>query len=269
MQKITDNVYVETGFCGCNTSFVVTREGVVLIDTPTVPAEAKKWRDEIAKFGPLRYVINTEPHTDHAAGNYWFDAPVIAHEGTRQAMAGARVEEVTNMLRMMAPDSLPLDPAFSYKMPGITFANYLTLYLGDHTFQLIHTPGHTASEVTVYVPEEKVVFTGDNMNMRMPIFINSLPFDWVVSLKRVRQMDVNTVVPGHGDVGDKNSIDRMIDAVQYWIDSLTPAVRQGWSLEETVQKVTLAERYPGALDDPRTGGMMKRSLIDLYQTLKK
>jgi len=49
MKKITNNIYVETGFRGCNPGFVVTKEGVVMIDAPQIPTDALKWRDEIAK----------------------------------------------------------------------------------------------------------------------------------------------------------------------------------------------------------------------------
>ena len=52
-------------------AWVVTREGVVVIDTPLVPSDAIKWCQEITKFGPIRYVINTEPHMDHFSGNYF------------------------------------------------------------------------------------------------------------------------------------------------------------------------------------------------------
>jgi len=71
MQRISDSVFVETGFRGCNVGFVVTKEGVVVIDTPMVPREAIKWREEIARHGPIRYVINTEPHGDHFTGNFF------------------------------------------------------------------------------------------------------------------------------------------------------------------------------------------------------
>lgn len=71
MEKISDNVYVETGFEGCNVGFVVTGEGVVMIDTPQIPTDAIDWRDEIKKYGPVRYLINTEPlggELDYANG---------------------------------------------------------------------------------------------------------------------------------------------------------------------------------------------------------
>ena len=65
MQQVTANVYVETGTFGCNPSFVTTTEGIVMIDTPYLPGNAVKWRDEIAKRGEVRYIINTEHHVDH------------------------------------------------------------------------------------------------------------------------------------------------------------------------------------------------------------
>jgi cyclase len=267
MQRITDNVYVETGFKGCNTSFVVTTEGTVVIDTPMVPAEGKKWRAEATKHGLIRYVINTEPHTDHAAGNCWLGATVVAHEGTRQVLTGAKTEELINSLRMMSPDSLPLDAAFQYHLPDITFSQNLTFYLGKHTFHLMNLPGHTASEVAVYVPEEKVVFTGDNLNLKIPIFVKSLPYAWLESLKRLDQLKADLYVPGHGDVSGKSCLQHMAGGVQYFIQAVKAAIDKGLSLEETVAQVTMIERYPMA-KDPMMSGMIRMSVTDIYQSLK-
>ena len=85
----------------------------------------------------------------------------------------------------------------------------MSLHLGQHTFNLINLPGHTASETAVYIPEEKVVFTGDNLNLGIPIFIKSLPDAWLDSLTAIKQLDVEKIVPGHGQVSDKSSIELM------------------------------------------------------------
>lgn len=269
MEKIKKSIYVETGFPGCNTGFVSTGEGTVIIDTPAVPQQARQWRDEALKHGMIRYVINTEPHTDHAAGNCWFEAMVVAHEGTRQALLKARETELIEMLKWMAPDSLPLDPSFHYVYPCITFSQDLTLYLGDHTLRLINLPGHTPSELAVYVPEEKVVFTGDNMNLAFPIFVQSHPYAWLDSLKRIQELDVDTVVPGHGDVCRKEDIARMIEAIEYWIQSIQSAMDKGMDLDQTLNNVTMAERYPGLAEDPQAGGMMRMSQSNLYRILTR
>jgi cyclase len=268
MQRITDNVYVETGFHGCNTSFVVTREGVVLIDTPMVPAEAKKWREIISRFGEVRYVINGEPHTDHVSGNCYLGGKVIAHEGTRQSMLSASAEALKQSLGWMAPDALPLDPEFRYRLPDITLSERLTLYLGDHTFQLIHMPGHSPFQVIVYVPEEKTVFTSDNVS-RMPIFISAVPYEWLDSLKQMQQLDIDKVVPGHGEVSGKDYLYQMSEAVKYWIDSVVSAISKGMSLEEILEKVTLSDRYPAMAGDAQMNQMRRSSLARLYAVLKK
>jgi len=102
MQKITDNIYAETEFRGCNPGFVITTEGVVMIDTPQLPVDAINWRNEIAKHGPDRYLINTEPHSDHFTGNYYFEGTVVAHEGTREVIRAASVEQLRERLKQIA-----------------------------------------------------------------------------------------------------------------------------------------------------------------------
>jgi len=269
MRKIAGGVYFENGFKGCNTSYVVTREGTVLIDTPMVPDEAKRWRKEIEKHGQLRYVINTEPHPDHAYGNYWFGTTVISHEKSRQALLSARIEEFKNMIPGGNTGDISLDQAYYFRLPEITFSQILTFYSGDHTFQLISMPGHTPSNLAVYVPEERVVFTGDNVvNGMMPIFLDSVPYEWLESLKRLQALDVDVIVPGHGDICDKTYLSKMIEAVQYCIDAVQSAINQGLSLEETLKQVNFADRYPL----PKEGdslGIRPRSVTRLYEVLKK
>jgi cyclase len=268
MQEITDNVYVETEFPGCNTSFVVTAEGVVVIDTPMVPALAKKWAVEAAGHGEICYVINGEPHTDHVAGNCWFGGKVIAHEGVRQILLDMRREELEEMFQWMAPNALPLDKEFRYHPPDITFSQKLTLYLGEHTFQLMHVPGHTPYEVAVYVPGERVVFTSDNVVEGMPIMFQSVPYAWLDSLKQLQQLEVDKVVPGHGNVCDKAYLQVMYDNVKYCIDSVKAAIDKGWSLEEIQEKVTFADRFPPMDPGVDMAPMRRGSIAHLYEVLK-
>ena len=141
MQKITDNVYAETGFRGCNSGFVITMEGVVMIDTPQLPADAIRWHDEIAKHGSVRYLINTEPHGDHFTGNYYFEGTVVAHEGTREAILAASVEQLRERLRQTAPASLSLMEGFIYRPPTITLSQRLTLYVGVRWSGFFRQPG--------------------------------------------------------------------------------------------------------------------------------
>ena len=83
------------------------------------------------------------------------------------------------------------------------FTGDVTLNVGDHTFHLIHTPGHTPGQIAVYVPEERVVFTGDT------VFTESRRGSWLPTstsgssaLNTISRLDVDKVVPGHGPVTD-------------------------------------------------------------------
>jgi cyclase len=272
MQKITDNVYAGFNFRGCNSSFVVTTEGVVMIDTPMVPAEAKKWREEVSKYGKIIYIINNEPHNDHVAGNCWFSGTLVAHEGTGKAIKHNSKEALEGQMKWMSPDALPLDKDFRYRLPDITFSQEMKIYLGKHTFQVMSLPGHTVSETAVYVPEERVVFTSDNVVMGMPIMVDAVPEEWLKSLRRLQDLDIDKVIPGHGPLCDKAQLQVMYDNVRYIIDSVKAAIAKGLSLKEIQEKVTLADRFP-PMGTPGAGDVMApirhQSLAHLYEVLKK
>jgi cyclase len=246
LEKISDNVYAETSFRGCNPGFVVTREGVVMIDTPQMPADALGWRDEIAKHGTVRYLINTEPHGDHFTGNCFFEGTVVAHEGTRDAIvtSAANVEQVRERLTQASPELSSELKEFGYRPPTITLSERITLYVGDHTFQLINMPGHTPYQVAVFIPEERVVFTSDNIFCRVQAFLQqALPHEWLESLQRLEDLDADVLVPGHGSVCDKSYVPEMRSVIQSWIDAVTRAIEQGLTVEEAQDKLTDIDPY--------------------------
>ncbi len=271
MQKISNNVYAETGFRGCNPGFVVTREGVVMIDTPQMPADAIAWREEIAKHGPIRYIINTEPHGDHFTGNYFFEGTVVAHEGTREAVLASSAEQLRERFKQTDPESLSLVEEFSYRPPTITLSQRLTLHLGEHTFQLINFPGHTPYQVAVCIPEERVVFTSDNVFGKVGAFLQqAVPYEWVDSLKRMEELEADVLVPGHGSICDLSYLPEMSARIQTWIDAVTAAIDQGMSLEEAQEKLTDVDRHPMEAGLEAMGEQLTRINVSrLYQVLKK
>ena len=121
MQQLTSNVYAETELRGCNHGFVTTSDGVVMIDSPHKPSDALKLKAEIAKHGPLRYIINTEPHGDHWTGNAFFDAPVVAHEGVRTRILETNLEEHIERVANMGPEEPALLVGYRPNVPIICF----------------------------------------------------------------------------------------------------------------------------------------------------
>jgi cyclase len=265
MKRVSENIYVGTSIC--NHGFVATTEGVVMIDTPAIPSAADAWRTTIAAYGLLRYVINTEPHTDHFGGDGFFDAPLVIHEGGKYVIETASRDNLVQMIASASPEE-KLPESFSFRRPTIIFSQNLTLSVGDHTFQLLHMPGHTPFQTPVYVPEEKVLFAGDNVVGGMPLFHEAVPVQWLLTLDALMALDVDVVVPGHGDIGDKGLISRMKVEVTACIAIVNEAIGKGMTLEETLSNISFLDRYPepGA-DGAKRAFFEKRSITGLYTAL--
>lgn len=245
MQQVGANVYAETGFRGCNPGFVTTSEGLVMVDSPQNPSDVMRWREQMRDKGEIRYLINTEPHVDHVAGNFFFAVPVIAHEGFGEALSSLTTEGIREWVRSGDPEGVSLMEGYFLRKPSITFSERLFLHLGDHTFEVIHLPGHTASQSAVYIPEERVVFTGDNIFHRCQAFFHeAYPEEWLRSLKRIGELDVDTIVPGHGEVCDKSYIGEQASFIEEWMGVVKQAIGQGLSKEEAQDTISFLDRYP-------------------------
>lgn len=272
MQQITENIYVECYIRGCNPGFVTTSEGVVMIDTPQLPSDAVRWRDTIAEKGEVRYLINTEPHGDHITGNFFFPtATVIAHQGTKERFTIAPLEQLKERMMQTDPDGVRFLEGYRPNPPSIAFTDRLALDVGDHTFELMHLPGHTASEIAVHIPEERVAFTGDNIFYKVQVFLQEAdPFAWLESLRKIEELDVDTLIPGHGDVCDKSYIPEMASFIQDWIEAVRGAIRQGMSKEEAMDNISFLERYPmGQGLDAMGPGLQRMNVSNLYDRLSR
>ncbi len=196
MQQLTSNVFAETQIRGCNHGFVTTSDGIVMIDSPHKPSDALKLKAEIAKRGQLRYIINTEPHGDHWTGNAFFDVPVIAHEGVRTRILSTDMAAHVARVAAFGPEEPKLLEGYTPNTPIITFKNGMTLHVGDHTFQMIHMPGHTAYQAAICIKEEGVVFTSDNIFHKVHTWLQEANPDlWLVALESLRKLDEEVFVP--------------------------------------------------------------------------
>jgi cyclase len=213
MQDVTSNVRTDTRLRGCNPSYVTTADGVVVVDTPQLPTKAIAMRREAESHGPIRYVINTEHHVDHIFGNYYFKGAgeVVHHQGVYDhfMVTGPDLDPFA-----YAAEAIPTDdPEGAEIFPerdeyfedpnkgSIVFTGDLTLQVGAHTFHLLHTPGHTPGQVAVYVPQERVVFTGDTVFAECQTWLMESDVDqWLTALDTVphlrAQDDTRAVIDG-------------------------------------------------------------------------
>ena len=205
--------------------FLVTPEGVIATDP--INAAAATWlKDEIAKRfdQPVKYVVYSHHHQDHAAGGevYGDDVVFVGHANVPKNLTGAHAR---------------------VRVPDITFQDRMTLTLGGKSVELIYTgPNHSDDMIVMHFPDERALFAVDF------ILVKRLPFrtlsgaaipGWIDSIKAVEAMDFDILVPGHGAVGTKSGA---ADHRQYFED-LVAAVQDGMnagkSLDALKQDISL------------------------------
>ncbi len=256
MERITQNVYVETKIRGCNPGIVFTEEGAVFIDT----AQWVTYLIDMIKFakerGPIKYLINTEGHIDHIFGNHWFakECPVIGHEKLEDifwTVAGDLdcYDYSIDVLERQDKPGLKLMPSreeYIINKPQITFSDKMSLKVGKHTFKLYHTPGHSESQIAVHIPEEKVVFVGDTVFSDCQIWLHSADIDPLIkSLHFIEELeDVEYIVPGHGPVVKKDYIKKQLAFIYEWIAAVADGIAKGWSQEECIKNISFANHCP-------------------------
>jgi len=270
MQQLTGNVFVETQVKGCNFGFVTTSDGIAMIDCPHKPSDALKLKAEIARRGRLRYIITTEPYGDHWTGNAFFDVPVIAHEGVRTRILNTDMAQHLARVASFGPEEPKLLEGYAANVPVITFHNAMTLHVGDHTFQMIHMPGHTLYQAAILIKEEGVVFTSDNIFCKVQTFIQEAdPDQWLEALEGLRTLDEEVFVPGHGAVCDKSYLDEQGEYILEWKAYVQKAVDQGMTKEEALDQLTaMTDRYPMDVGlEGQAPRVMRMNVANLYDYL--
>ena len=267
MRQLTKNVYVETEQRGSNHGIVTTTDGLVLIDGPHKPSDTLRLKADLERRGPLRYILNTEPHGDHWTSNAYFDAPVVAHEGVRERILTTDMKDMLARVATFGPDEGTLLEGYRPNAPVITFDKEMRLHVGDTTFRMVSMPGHTPYQAAVIVEEEGVVFTSDNIFCKCHTWLQEAdPSKWLGALESLRALPHDTFVPGHGPVCDKRYLAEQGAFIQEWVDYVRGAVGKGMTRDEAVQKLTaMTDRYPMDVEqDGMASRVMQMNAANLY-----
>ena len=232
-----------------NNAFLVTDEGVLVIDTRQHPKRAEELLATIRKYTdkPIKWVVNTHAHGDHYFGNSVFKregATFIAHRDTAGMMKSHLGIEMKRRQgyfkqRQYDPNEVKL------VLPDVTFDSKMTLTLGGRTVELLYIgAGQNPGDTFVYFPQERVIFAGGPFSKKSwpnPSFTPSMP-DWVVLLKKIAAMDADIYLGGHGDIGNKEDVLHEAQMLADFDAGMREAVAQGMSKDEIFKSVKF-EKY--------------------------
>ena len=195
IREIAPNVYVETEYHGANVAFVATGEGVILIDTPMLPREARHWLCEIQERTDekILYIINTDHHRAHVIGNQHFPmATVVAHENAWKEMKSygdSFRTRLMNMYRERIPEAAAeWKQTLEIVKPQVTFTGRSVLYKGKTELHLIGVGGHTPATTVIFMPNERLLFAGDVVVTNRPPFLSQgNTKEWLEALTLLRK----------------------------------------------------------------------------------
>lgn len=127
------------------------------------------------------------------------------------------------------------------KLPTLTFGDALTLFHGGREFRFLRLPGHTAGDVAVFLPAEKILLTGDLLAYPVPFCADSHPSAWIESLEALSRLDAKIIVPGHGQAQlDSSFLQLELDSFRWIHQQVRDALHRGLTLQETQKVVNLA-----------------------------
>ena len=323
-EKLADRLYLlstvseggENGEALGNVVFYVSEDGVLLVDDQFAKERRSGQTVDIAQGilaqirqvtdQPVRFVINTHHHADHAGGNLVFGkfATIIAQDNLRQNLIASRSAllarlpaqirqgdadldaaraakdgvKVGSLQEQIARLRLQLDlaesPDFERTLPAVTYATEMQLHLRDEEVRLLHFgPAHTSGDTLVYFTKAKVAHWGDvfetNSNPAIDRSGGASTLGWITFLERGLQAIAPDarMVPGHGHVGTAADVRRV---EQYFSDLRGAVAKQmatGKSKSDIVD--TVVEQFPTYKSFRPGEGRLRSNIGTIYDEEKQ
>jgi cyclase len=268
-----------------NAAVIETAEGVLVVDSHVSPGGAWALREELKTVTdkPIRFVVNSHYHFDHSHGNqiYGPDVQIIGSEFTREMIlagkfqqsrareffVGRAPDQIASLEKRLAESKDPEERARLEQQlaiqrnhlegtnaviptpPNVTLNDRLTLHLGGREIRIMFMGrGHTAGDVVVFLPKERIIATGDLLTEGISYSGDAYIPEWLETLETLKALDFDVILPGHGNPMKGKS---KIDHFQQYLRLLYSEARRmhdaGIPMEEAARTIDLrsqAVNYP-------------------------
>ena len=288
---------------------IVNADHTMLVDTSVTPAAARALVAQIKAEltpKPIKYVFNSHYHFDHAHGNQIFgdDVEIIGHEYIRRMHLSNVLQQRTNrsftevlpgqiaqMKQRIAQATDPKERAgleaslgvteahlkatqeVVPKPPNVTFTDSMVLYRGGREVQLHFLGrGHTGGDTMVFLPAERIVFTGDFFEGRpgggvLSYLGDAFIDEWPASLERLKALDFDVIVPGHGaPLRERKQIEDFQNYLRDFWRQASALRAQGVTAEQAPERIDLSKYAPQY--GPRVAHPDARAVLRAYELLQ-
>ncbi len=244
-ERVSENVFwfQSEVYAQVTAGVVAGPQWAVVIDTLALPDETLGMREFIEReLGvPVRYVIDTHYHADHAWGNCFFPgATVIAHARCRELLLERGVPSLES-----ASKQNPALRQVKVVLPQLTFkSGQLSLRVGKKNLTVMPAQGHSEDGIAVLVEEDRVLFAGDAF-MPLPYIVDGDLDDIAASIRKIGRMGLENIVQGHGDIILRGEIDA--------------AVKENLTYLSNIKKFAKAAARRKSVDDRSESGGLEES----------
>ncbi|CAM4320872.1 MBL fold metallo-hydrolase [Bacillus manliponensis] len=280
VKQLADGVYAAIAKSGegawSNAGIIDLGEDLLIFDTFSTPTAAMELRKQAEKItGKLvKYVVNSHYHGDHVFGNQVFeDVTIISTELTHkwckeknviddvekeQAEMSQYLQALRNKIENTNNDILRESlrqqygemskiladlPRLKIVLPSLIFEEYYVIRGSKRTVELhCFGGGHTISDTFLYIPEDKIAFMGDIVTDELHVPIYN-PEQFVHILREVNNMDITTIVPGHGEVGTLQLCTILENYISFLIEEAKRAHASSLTLDEFISRFHVPTEY--------------------------
>jgi quinoprotein relay system zinc metallohydrolase 1 len=273
--KLSDNSYYfygkeeyfskQNGGDIANSSFIITKDSVILIDTGSskLYGEQVKKQIELITNKPIKYILNTHHHPDHFLGNIAFsNSNIYASEYTKNEI------ETNGDLYIMNLVNIVNDAMNDTKVKAPSqILTSKTLDLDGYKLKILYFDGHTQSDIAIYDENTKILYASDLVfYKRTPATPHANINKWIKSLKELENIPYTILVPGHGITSKtKEPIKENILYLEYLEKILSISAKEGLDIYEILNKPIPIEFKDFTMFKEE----FERSVINLYPQYEK